>query len=101
MRPSWILQLTFAFWELAKHRDLQEKLRAEINDTLVEVRARGDADFTVNDFEKMPYLVAITKVRRVHPFVFSYEDETKSTPCVGSFESSSHCYRIGANDYTR
>ena len=49
---------------MAKRRDLQEKLRAEINDTLAEVRARGDADFTANDFERMPYLVAIIKVRR-------------------------------------
>jgi hypothetical protein len=51
---------------LAKHRDCQEKLRAEINETLTKVKARGDAYFTANDFESMPYLVAITKVRLNH-----------------------------------
>jgi len=61
-----ILQLTFTLWEMAKHRDLQEKLRTEINETLEKVKARGDADLTANDFENMPYLVAITKVRRSH-----------------------------------
>lgn len=54
---------------MAKHRDCQEKLRAEINETLEKVRARGDVDFTPNDFENMPYLVAFTKVRRDRLFV--------------------------------
>ena len=62
-RASLIVQLTFALWEMAEHRDFQEKLRAEINETLARVKARGDTDFTANDFESMPYLVAITKVR--------------------------------------
>ena len=60
--------MTLALWELAKHRDFQDKLRAEINETLATVKARGDTDFTVNDFESMPYLVAFTKVRRSHSF---------------------------------
>ena len=98
---SRILQLTFACWELANHRDLQEKLRAEINDTLSEIRARGDTDFTANDFEKMPYLAAITKVRRDNLFVSLYTDEILLTPCVGNFESSSHLCRNWANGYTR
>jgi len=54
---------------LAKHRDCQERLRAEINKTLAKVKARGDADFTANDFESMPYLVAFTKVCRDYSFV--------------------------------
>jgi len=61
-----ILQLTFTLWEMAKHRECQEKLRAEINETLEKVKARGDADLTANDLENMPYLVAITKVRWNH-----------------------------------
>ena len=61
-----IFQLTLTLWELAKHRDLQEKLRTEINETLKKVKARGDADLTANDLENMPYLVAITKVRWSH-----------------------------------
>ena len=63
-----ILQLTFGLWELAKHGDVQEKLRTEINETLRTVEGRGDTDFTANDFESMPYLVAFTKVRRNHRF---------------------------------
>ena len=61
--------MTFALWELAKHRDVQEKLRAEINETLAKIKARGDTDFTADDFESMPYLVAFTKVRWDHLFV--------------------------------
>ena len=55
--------MTLGLWELAKHQDVQEKLRAEINEILVKIKARGDVDFTVNDFKSMPYLVAFTKVR--------------------------------------
>ena len=69
MQSSQALQLTLGLWELAKHRDCQEKLRVEINETLAKVKARGDVDFTANDFESMPYLVATTKVRRNHLFV--------------------------------
>jgi len=68
-RSSRILQLTLALWELAKHRNCQEKLRAEINEALAKIRARGDTDFKANDFESMPYLVAFTKVRRNDSFV--------------------------------
>ena len=56
---------TFGLWELAKHCDCQEKLRAEIDKTLAKVKARGDPDFTANDFGSVPYLVAITRVRRI------------------------------------
>jgi len=62
--------LTFCLWELAKHHDFQEKLRAEINETLEKVKARGDGDITANDFENMPHLVAVTKeALRLHPIV--------------------------------
>jgi len=54
---------------LAKHRDCQEKLRAEINETLEKVKARGDTGFVANNFENMPYLVAVVKVRRDRLFV--------------------------------
>ena len=71
--------MTFGLWELAKHRDVQEKLRAEVNEMLKKVKARGDADFTANDFENMPYLVAFTKVRRNYPFVSLAEGEIYQT----------------------
>ena len=32
--------------------------------TLERIRARGDGDFTVNDFDSMPYLIAVGKVCR-------------------------------------
>jgi len=54
--------LTFAVWELARHPEFQDKLRAEICEALKAVRARGDVDFNANDFENMPHLVAVTKV---------------------------------------
>ena len=55
--------MTFALWELAKNRNVQERLRAEIMETLENIRSRGDSDFCVNDFDSMPYLVAVAKVR--------------------------------------
>ena len=49
-------------WELAKNRLVQERLRTEIMDTLGRIRTRGDSDFTVDDFDSMPYLLAVEKV---------------------------------------
>ena len=72
---SQILQLTFGFWELAKHHDFQEKLRVEINETLAKVKERGDTNFTIKDFENMPHLVAVTKVRRNNLLVSLDEGE--------------------------
>ena len=100
MWSSQILQLTFALWELAKHRDFQEKLRVEINETLAKVKARGDVDFTANDFESMPYLVAFTKVRRNHLLVSLIECEIHQV-CVGIVENSSHRYRNDADAHRR
>jgi len=60
--------LTFALWEFAKNRRVQEKLRAEIKETLGRIRMRGDSDFTVSDIDSMPYLLAVGKeVLRVYP----------------------------------
>lgn len=60
--------MAFALWELAKNPQFQARLRTEVNETLKRVRARGDDDFTANDFETMPYLVALTKeTLRLHP----------------------------------
>ena len=65
---------------MAKNRDCQEKLRAEISETLEKVKARGDAEFTANDFETMPYLVAVTKVRGIHLFTSLKEGDIHSVP---------------------
>jgi len=54
--------LTFGLWELARNPRIQERLRAEIMETLKKIKARGDSDFSVNDFDSMPYLIAVGKV---------------------------------------
>ena len=59
-------QLGFALWELAKNRNVQEKLRAEVSEAWQGVKARGDSEFDANDLENMPYLTAIGKVRHVY-----------------------------------
>jgi len=79
-------QLTFGLWELANHRDYQEQLRAEINETLMGVKARGDVDFTANDFESMPYLVAFTKVRWDCSLASLIYGRIHSFLVVGNFE---------------
>ena len=58
--------MTFALWELAKNRDVQDELRAEVIEAWGKVKKRGDSEFVANDFDSMPYLVAVVKVRP-HP----------------------------------
>lgn len=60
--------LTFALWELARNRDVQDKLRAEVREAWGRVRARGDREFVTSDFDSMPHLVAVGKeTLRIHP----------------------------------
>lgn len=83
--------LSLGFWELARNRDVQERLRKEITETLGRIRARGDSDFTVKDFDSMPYLVAVGKeILRVYSPVqelirMPLKDDVLplSTPIVG------------------
>lgn len=56
--------ITWLLYELAKHPDAQDKLRAEIALKRSEVTARGDVEFTLEDLESMEYLQAAIKVRR-------------------------------------
>ena len=56
--------LTWAFYELAKHPDMQDRLRAEIKDRQVRKGERGEDEWTWKDFEEMPYLNAVLKVLR-------------------------------------
>lgn len=65
---SWILL------ELARHPKMQSRLRDEIRETEAAVRARGDTQFTMADFDAMPYTVAVIKVRSVLlPFVLRFD----------------------------
>jgi len=60
--------LTFGLWELAKKHHIQERLRTEIMETLEKIRSRGDSGFSANDFNSMPYLLAVGKeILRLHP----------------------------------
>ncbi|KAG1737832.1 cytochrome P450 [Suillus paluster] len=53
--------LNFVLLELARHPEMQSRLRAEIWETEAAVHARGDVDFTIADFEAMTYATAVMK----------------------------------------
>ena len=81
-------QLAAALWELAKTRSVQEKLRAEVTETLGKIRTRGDSDFSVNDFDSMPYLIAFGKV--CSDLIYLFGEEGIDIPPAGSLETLSH-----------
>ena len=70
---SWLLL------ELARHPDIQVRLRREVRKVHAEVKARGDASFTQADFDTMPLLVAVVKeALRLHPVAHEiYRQTTK------------------------
>ncbi|KAG2037512.1 cytochrome P450 [Suillus americanus] len=47
--------------ELARQPKIQSRLRAEIWETEAAVHARGDVNFTIADFDAMPYTTAVMK----------------------------------------
>jgi cytochrome P450 len=57
--------LSWTLYELTKQRHLQDKLRAEIDEKILE---KGSDMLTEHDYESMPYLTAITKVRLRNDF---------------------------------
>ncbi len=54
--------LTWTFLELARHPEVQSRLRAEIREKERVVFTRGDTEFSVQDLDSMPYLTAVVKV---------------------------------------
>lgn len=58
--------LCWVLLELARHPDVQARLRKEIRETEAAIHARGGSDFTASDLDSMPYLNAVLKVR--HPY---------------------------------
>ncbi|KAF8817623.1 cytochrome P450 [Phlegmacium glaucopus] len=63
---SWILL------ELARHPEMQTRLRGEIRGMERKIQNRGDSEFSGNDFDNMPYLTAVIKEAiRFHPATFS------------------------------
>ncbi|EJF60674.1 cytochrome P450 [Dichomitus squalens] len=62
--------LSWALLELATQPNIQRRLREEVHAMEHTIRERGDADFTVADFEAMPYLQAVLKeILRFYPAV--------------------------------
>jgi hypothetical protein len=53
---SWVL------FELTRHPEVQDKLRAEIREKIAE---KGNNVFSEQDYENMPYLTAVVKVSRM------------------------------------
>ncbi|KAG1824493.1 cytochrome P450 [Suillus subaureus] len=53
--------VSWALLELAKRPEIQSRLRAEIWKTEAAVHARGDVNFTIADFDAMPYTTAVMK----------------------------------------
>ncbi|EKM80790.1 hypothetical protein AGABI1DRAFT_55872 [Agaricus bisporus var. burnettii JB137-S8] len=63
--------LCWVLLELARHPDVQARLRKEIRETETAIHARGGSDFTASDFDAMPYLNAVLKESmRFHPAVY-------------------------------
>jgi len=65
-RPiTLVLQLMYAFWELARQPETQERLRKEVTETYEGIKARGDQDFTSGDIDNMSYTNAVVKVSSI------------------------------------
>lgn len=63
--------LCWVLLELARHPEVQARLRAEICSTKQGIHAHGRSDFTAADLESMPYLSAVLKeCMRFHPAVY-------------------------------
>ncbi|EIW80413.1 cytochrome P450 [Coniophora puteana RWD-64-598 SS2] len=52
---SWLL------WRMAKHPEVQKKVRAEIRQVEATTRARGDSQFSMADLESMTYTLDVMK----------------------------------------
>jgi len=54
--------LVWIFYELAKNREFQSRIRDEIRSTRTKVTERGDANFSIADLESLTLLQAAIKV---------------------------------------
>ncbi|KAJ3850477.1 cytochrome P450 [Lentinula lateritia] len=67
--------------KIARNPQLQARLRAEIRATEEKIADRGEEEFTMQDFEEMPVLIAMSKeTLRYHPVAIhlyrtAYEDD--------------------------
>ncbi|KAG1836307.1 cytochrome P450 [Suillus subluteus] len=53
--------ISWGLLELARHPKIQSRLREEIWETEAAVHVRGDVNFTIADFDAMPYTTAVMK----------------------------------------
>jgi cytochrome P450 len=54
--------ICWTLYELAKAPHVQHRMRVEIQEMQAKISARGDTEFTVTDFDNMPYTIAVMKV---------------------------------------
>lgn len=60
--------LVWTTLELARHPEVQARLRREVRQKAREIHERGEIEFSAVDLEAMPYLEAVLKVRqRAYP----------------------------------
>ncbi|OBZ66893.1 hypothetical protein A0H81_13215 [Grifola frondosa] len=63
--------LCFILYELARHPDVQEKVRSEIDMMLAAVHERGKMDYNMSDLDGMHFVLAVLKeVMRLHPVIY-------------------------------
>jgi cytochrome P450 len=55
--------LSWAIFELTRHPEIQDKLRAEIREKIAEKgNEKGNSVFSGHNYDNMPYLTAVVKV---------------------------------------
>lgn len=59
--------MSFMLWELAKHQDVQARVRREVESAKAK---NGGTLLSTEDFDNMPYLQAVVKVRRDHRSIY-------------------------------
>ncbi|OAX37782.1 cytochrome P450 [Rhizopogon vinicolor AM-OR11-026] len=91
--------LSWALLELAKNPEIQSRFRAEIREAEATIHKRGDAEFTIADFDDMPYTAAVIKVRDVVQTLFGYYDAALSLQEVLRFSPAAHhVHRYASQD---
>jgi len=64
-------QLCWMLYELARHPEVQDRLRAEIETMLQRANARGGQEYVMADLDGMAYTLAVLKEGlRLHPVIY-------------------------------
>lgn len=78
--------ISFTLLELAKHPEVQMKIRQEIREMNAAKIASGDSDPSISDLDSMPYTIAVVKV--------NFDDFYTATALIdflGIIPYASHC----------